>query len=168
MPEELFDFVDADDNVIGQAPRNEVHARRLLHRAVHVFLFKPCGELLLQMRSASKDEYPLTYTSSASGHVDAGETYDHAALRELQEELALVAPLEYLAKIPASAETANEHSVLYRAVSEKEPIFHPGEIESIKFFSINEIRQMIRSDPNLFAPPFRKLFGWYLEFRLGN
>ena len=33
-PDELFDVVDADDQVIGQATRGEVHARGLMHRVL--------------------------------------------------------------------------------------------------------------------------------------
>ena len=45
-PGELFDVVDPDDRVIGQATRGEVHARGLLHRAAHVFVINSNGELL--------------------------------------------------------------------------------------------------------------------------
>src|SRR5690606_34978196 len=62
--EEIFDVCDADDRVVGQARRSDVHARGLLHRAVHVFVFNSRGELLVQRRSANKDEYPLCLTSS--------------------------------------------------------------------------------------------------------
>ena len=79
MTEEMFDVVDEQDRVIGQAPRSEVHAKKLLHRAVHIFVFNSEGKLLIHRRSATKDEYPLCYTSSASGHVSAGETYDECA-----------------------------------------------------------------------------------------
>ena len=82
MPEEIFDIVDDQDRVIGQMPRSEVHRQKLLHRAVSIFVFDSRGRLLLQQRSATKDEYPLRYTSSASGHVSAGETYDETAPRE--------------------------------------------------------------------------------------
>ena len=164
MPEEIFDVVDADDNVIGQATRSEVHARNLLHRAANVFVFNTNGQLLLQKRSATKDQFPLCYTSSASGHLDAGETYEQAAVRELEEELGLKCPLEYLGKLPASAETAYEHSVLFRTVTDEEPILHPEEIETVKYCGIKEIESMILLSPKSFAPPFRELFHWYLRF----
>ena len=50
MPEEIFDVVDVDDNVIGQATRSEVHAQNLLHRAANIFVFNTNGQLLLQKR----------------------------------------------------------------------------------------------------------------------
>src|SRR5690242_7958157 len=114
-PYELFDVCDEHDRVIGQAPRGEVHARGLLHRAVHIFVLNSPGELLLHRRSVQKDEYPLRITSSASGHLGVGEDYASAAVRELEEELGLAAPLEFAAKFSASAETANEHTHLYIA-----------------------------------------------------
>ena len=59
--EEVFDVVDRLDRVLGQAPRSQVHEQGLLHRAVHVFVFNSRGQLLVQRRSAEKDEYPLRY-----------------------------------------------------------------------------------------------------------
>ena len=163
MPEEIFDVVNADDEVVAQAPRSEVHARGLLHRAVQIFLLDADGRLLLQKRSAIKDEYPLCYTSSASGHVDAGETYDEAAHRELKEELGLSGRLEFLSKFPASAETANEHTVFYRLFSDEEPVADPEEIESVEYKSLSEISQMIAKNVNEFSPPFRVVFAWYVD-----
>jgi isopentenyl-diphosphate delta-isomerase len=164
MPEEIFDVVDADDTVIGQATRSEVHAQNLLHRAANIFVFNTIGQILLQKRSETKDQFPLCYTSSASGHLDAGETYEQAAIRELEEELGLKCPLEHLGKLPASANTAYEHSVLFRTVTDEEPVLHPEEIENVKYCDIKEIESMIVRSPELFAPPFRELFRWYLEF----
>ena len=86
-PDELFDIVDHDDRVIGQAPRREVHARHLLHRATHVLVHDPNGRLFLQRRSMAKDTFPGCWDSSCSGHLDAGEDYPAAARRELGEEL---------------------------------------------------------------------------------
>ena len=161
MTEELFDVVDDQDRVLEQLPRSVVHRRKLLHRAVHVFLFNSAGELLLQMRSATKDEAPLTYTSSASGHLGAGEDYFPAAVRELQEEIGLSVPLEFIVKLPASPDLANEHTVLYRAESDEPPTFDPGECESVEFLSWAEIHRRMEQDLARFSWPFVTLFRWY-------
>jgi len=86
---ELFDVVDEQDRVVRQEARAEVHRLRLLHRAVHILVFNARGEVYLQRRSAKKDTYPNRWTTSCVGHVDAGEDYDTAAVRELAEELGL-------------------------------------------------------------------------------
>jgi len=162
-PGELFDVVDEDDRVIGQATRAEVHARGLPHRAVHVFLFNSRRDLLLQRRSAWKDEFPLCWTSSASGHLDAGEDYAAAAVRELREELGITAELEFLTKLPASPETANEHTALFRADSDERPVFPPAEIEGVEFFPLHDVAERIQDDPAAFSPPFRELFECYRQ-----
>ncbi len=161
MPEEIFDVCDADDNVIGQATRAHVHAHGLLHRAVHMWVFRSDGRMLLHFRSATKDEYPHCYTSSASGHVDAGETYDAAAVRELREELNLQADLTRLMQLPAGPETANEHTVLYQCETDNPVTPDPREIERIEWRTVDEIAAMVDANPEIFTPPFRSLFACY-------
>ena len=164
MPEEIFDVVDRDDKVLYQAPRSVVHANRWLHRAVHIFVFNSRGELLIHRRSATKDEAPLKCTSSASGHLSAGEDYATAAVRELEEELGLKTTVEYLGIFPADgANTAFEHSGLYKAITDDTPTFDPGEILSGEFRSVEEIQQMVDNDPDDFTACFRALFRWYRE-----
>jgi len=161
MPEEIFDVVDDEDRVVGQAPRSVVHAQRLMHRAVHIFVLNSRGELLLQKRSAQKDEYPLCYTSSASGHLSAGESYETAAPRELDEELGLAGELEWLAKFPAGPQTSQEHTVLYRTTSDLAPRIDRDEIDAVTFHSLAEISEMIARQRQAFSPCFVTLFEWY-------
>lgn len=155
---EIFDVCDEQDRVIGQAPRGEVHARRLLHRAVHIWVFNSRGDLLLHRRSARKDQYPLCFTSSASGHLSTGEDYGEAAVRELQEELGLRGPLEYVAKLPASPETAYEHTMLYRVTSDDPPVPDPDEIESVEYVPPAEVTRRLQENPGEFSPPFAALW----------
>jgi 16S rRNA (adenine1518-N6/adenine1519-N6)-dimethyltransferase len=163
--DEVFDVVDEYDNVIAQATRGEVHAQKLLHRAVSIFVFNTKGELLLQLRSSTKDEYANCYTSSASGHLDTGEDYETAAVRELHEELQLSPPLVFLTKLPASPKTANEHTALYETTTDDSPIFHPTETAGGEFASLESISQRIAENPEQFTPPFRELIKWYLAER---
>jgi isopentenyl-diphosphate delta-isomerase type 1 len=161
MTEEIFDVVDEHDRVIRQAPRSVVHAQKLLHRAVHVFVFNSRGGLLLQKRSALKDEYPGCYTSSASGHLGAGESYEAAAPRELAEELGLTGSLERLAKFPAGPQTSYEHTVLFRLTSDSPPRIDPREIDAVAFHPLAEIAGMIEREPEKFCPCFATLLAWY-------
>ncbi len=163
-PEEIFDICDEHDRVIGTAPRSRVHAEGLLHRAVHIFVFNSRGELLLQRRSATKDESPLKLTSSASGHLSAGESYESAAIREMQEEIGLSGPLEFLHRFPARFETAFEHTVLYRLYSDAEPTPDPGEILRMETVTLDEARKRLAADPDDFSSPLRVLLEWYFKF----
>lgn len=164
MSEEMFDVVDQDDLVLFQAPRSVVHANHWLHRAVHIFVFNSRGELLIHRRSATKDEAPLKCTSSASGHLSAGEDYASAATRELEEELGLKADVEFLGRFPAAgAATSFEHSGLYKATTDAAPVFDPDEILSGEFRSISEIKSLVARNPDDFTACFRALFQWYLD-----
>ena len=162
-PEELFDVVDEQDRVLEQLPRSVVHARKLLHRAANVFVFNSEGKLLLQFRSATKDEYPHCYTSSASGHLSAGEEYTESAQREMQEEIGIETPLEWLKKFPGTPHNAYEHTVLFRTYSDGPFILDAAEIERADFFKLTEIELMLDKDQTQFTPPFRQLFRWYRE-----
>lgn len=164
MIEELFDVVDEQDQVLRQAPRSVVHAHHWLHRAAHIFVFNTRGELLIHRRSATKDECPNVCTSSASGHLAAGEDYATAAVRELEEELGLISPLEFLGIIPADgANTSFEHSGLFRTTTDQPPCFDPVEIASGEFLPLAEIASRLECDPTDFTPCFQVLFRWYSE-----
>jgi isopentenyldiphosphate isomerase len=89
--DELFDVVNERNEVIGRATRREVHAKGLWHRATHVVVEDARGRVFLQKRSMAKDTAPGRWDSACSGHVDSGETYEAAAVRELREEIGVVA-----------------------------------------------------------------------------
>ncbi len=159
--EELFDVVDAADQVMGQQTRSEVHRQKLLHRAVHVFLFRSDGCLLIHKRSPSKEEFPSVWTSSASGHVSAGETYDQCVPRELHEELGIQAPLTRLHKFAACPATSHEFTVLYQAITDQPVQFDPVEMTEIQWISIDRLIQWVHRQPHDFSPAFRLLFEWW-------
>ncbi len=151
---ESFAVVDAQDRVVGAAPRLEVHANNLLHRAVHILLFNAAGEVFLQKRSRLKDRHPGAWDSSAAGHVDAGEAYDTAAARELQEELGVQAPLERVLKLPASEKTGHEFIWLYRGRHEGPFRLSREEIDYGNFFPPELVNAWMRARPADFAPGF--------------
>jgi 16S rRNA (adenine1518-N6/adenine1519-N6)-dimethyltransferase len=152
--DELFPVVDANDRVIGTAPRSQVHGDNLRHRAVHILIFRPSGEVFLQKRSEWKDRHPLAWDSSAAGHVGAGEEYDVAAARELEEELGITVPLERVARLPASPQTGEEVIWVYRGQWDGAFRLNRAEIEAGGFYPPAIVTQWIRARPGDFAPGF--------------
>jgi 16S rRNA (adenine1518-N6/adenine1519-N6)-dimethyltransferase len=153
---EIFDVVDADDQVTGTATRAEVHAQKLTHRAVHVFVFNKRGDLLLQKRSLLKDMCPGLWDSSVSGHLDSGESYEAAAVRELEEEMGITtetAP-EEIARITPGVETGWEHVRLYRIRHDGNLRFPSAEVDAVMWFPLAEIAAWIAAHPADFAPGF--------------
>jgi len=161
MTEEILEFVDNDNRVIGTAGRSEIHKQRFKHRSVHVFLFNSEGELFLQKRAQAKDEFPGYYDSSAAGHVNPGENYHEAAARELKEELGIEAQLEKVTELPASQKTGWEFVSFYSAVSDDAVKLNYDEIEEGKFYSLKEIRALLLSDGDKFTPSVKTLFKIY-------
>ncbi len=163
MSEEIFDVVNERDEVIGQAPRKEVHARKLRHRAVHVLVFNARGEVFLQKRSMLKDTAKGKWDSSSSGHLDSGEDYDACAVRELHEEIGLsgVEP-ERLFKIDACAETGWEFCWIYQCASEGPFQLHPDEIETGDWFTPEKVTSWVAERPQDFASAFRLVWKLFL------
>jgi isopentenyldiphosphate isomerase len=89
MNEELVQLVDCNNQPCGTAPRSQVRANGLRHRATFLFVFSGDGRLFVQKRAASKDLYPSFYDACAGGVVRAGETYECNAIREAHEELGI-------------------------------------------------------------------------------
>ncbi len=153
-PEERFQLVDQRDLPLGGAPRSQVHANNLLHRAVHVLIFNSKGEVFLQLRSRSKDRYPLRWDSSAAGHVTEGETYDQTALRELEEELGIQTALKQVAKLPASDRTDSEFIGLYFGSYDGEIRPNAAEIEAGRFLQPALVDEWVKARPDDFASGF--------------
>jgi 8-oxo-dGTP pyrophosphatase MutT (NUDIX family) len=87
---ELFDVLDESGLRVGEPrERAEVHAKGLVHRAIHVWLFDAEGRVLIQRRGTDVDHMPGYLSPSAGGHVDAGEASQVAAIRETFEETGL-------------------------------------------------------------------------------
>ena len=144
------------DAVTGQATRGEVHAKKLIHRAVHVFAINKRGDVLLQQRSMFKDAHPGVWDSSVSGHLDSGEDYTTAAIRELDEEMGIrvETPPEEIARIRPSEQTGWEHIRIFRTHHSGALSFPAAEVEAAMWFPVSEIEAWITANPDDFASGF--------------
>lgn len=99
---EWLDVVDDKGIPTGRiVDRRTAHAQGVRHRTAHVWILRHSAqtkriEILLQLRSKTKDSYPGCYDISSAGHIPAGVDYIPSALRELREELGVYAEPEEL------------------------------------------------------------------------
>ncbi len=164
--DEIFDVVDEDNQVTGTSTRGEVHANDLLHRAVHVFVFNKRGDLLLQQRSMLKDEYPGVWDSSVSGHLDSGEDYEAAAIRELGEEMGISGgEPEEIGLIKASAKSGWQHVRLYSVRYDGALKYPCAEIDAAIYFPLAEIEAWVKNRPEDFAGGFLECWRVFSESR---
>lgn len=162
--EELFDIVDDEDRVIGQAPRSACHGNpALIHRVAHVLVFNSAGQLLLQKRSAAKDVQPGRWDTSVGGHLDPGEDYRAGALREMAEELGIVGQvLEHLYSYPHRNAFESENVTTFWVRYDGDLRFAPQEIDAVAFYSAAEIAQMLGS--GILTPNFEHEWGLFLQW----
>ena len=162
---DIFDVVDDDDNVLRQEPRSVVHREKLLHRAVHVFVFNQAGQLYLQRRSLSKDTAPGKWVSSCSGHVDTGEDYDDAAPRELAEEIGLHDPvnLKRAFKEAPCKQTGYEFVWVYTCESEGPFVLDSTEVMEGQWIDVKHLNHWLKERPRDFAWSFSHLWAKFRD-----
>lgn len=161
MSEEILLVVDEDDEPVDRVPRDEVHERALRHRAVHVLLSDEGGRIWLQKRSDRKRTYPGRWTSSASGHVPAGDTLREAARRETEEELGVrCEPLAYLGWLYLEKLELGEREFSHVFAGHHPGPFSvdEGEVAAVSSLEPGAVDERIEEDPDVFAASFRRIW----------
>jgi len=159
--EEQLEIVNQNGEVIGLAPRAEVHANpSLMHRVVHVLVFDPKGRLLLQKRSLSKDVAPGMWDTSVGGHVGIGEELSVSAMREMEEELGISGcAMEYLYSYIHRGQYETELVSTYRCIYRGDISFNKNEIDAVRFWSLEEIWSAMGK--GMLSPHFEDEFRTY-------
>lgn len=141
---EVLDVVNDQDDVIGQASMTDVYARQLNHRIVHVLVFNSQGEMLLQKRSEKKAFCPGHWSTSIGGHVQSGETYEAAALREAKEELGIDVALTFLRKdYYRVSDCQTKFISTFHIVHDGPFVPDPEEVAGIVFLPVPTIQAML-------------------------
>lgn len=145
--------VDENDVPIGEASRDEILEKNLFHRISRVMLSNPDGKILLQKRSKHVF-FPGLWDHSAAGHVDGGEDYLTAAKREMTEEIGVSGiDLEEMAYYKTEevieGVELKRFNKLYKGQIDFTPTdIDPTEVSEVKWFSLDEIKAMIKNNPD--------------------
>ncbi|GAB4173587.1 MAG: NUDIX domain-containing protein [Geothermobacteraceae bacterium] len=164
IQDDIFDIVDEEDRVIGQAPRSKCHGNpNLIHRVAHVLVFDSRDRLLLQKRHPRKDIQPDKWDTSVGGHLEPGENYLDAARREMAEELGIIGvPLTFLYKSKIRNEVESENVATYLARWDGPIEFNPAEITEIRYWTRDEIEAAIGN--GVFTPNFEEEWLMYVRW----
>lgn len=88
--EEILDLVNVRDEVVSHAPRSWFYANKSKNfRTVNAFIINDLGKIWIPTRTNQKQLWPSYWDASVGGHVQSGETYEAALLREAKEEVNL-------------------------------------------------------------------------------
>lgn len=107
------------------------------------------NKLALQLRAAHDDSYPLHWDfSAAGGFEDNDRTPISAAMRELQEEIGISTELDYMPDTIYSDDLCEDQLFVFKTFSDGPFQLNPNEVKELKFFSLEEIEEMIKTkDP---------------------
>jgi isopentenyldiphosphate isomerase len=163
LADEWFPLVDETGATVGRALRREVHGNpTLMHPVVHCLVENTQGQLLLQLRSLSKDVQPGRWDTSVGGHVAFGESIEAALLREVKEEIGIEVPLSrftflyrYVMRSPIETELVHT----YRLVHGGPFVAQPSEVDQLEFFGHDAIRT--RLGEGFFTPNFEDEYRRY-------
>lgn len=164
MPEALIQIVDKKDRLIGKAGKDEAWKRGLIHRVVRIMIEDGKGNVLLQKRMSTKPLYPGRWDNSTAGHVDAGETYEQAAKRELFEEIGLkdVAFKEigyFYAESKFEWRIMKKFAKVYKLIMTKTPTnLGKDEVAEVKWFAVDKVKRMIAENPEQFTDGVLQVF----------
>jgi isopentenyl-diphosphate delta-isomerase type 1 len=162
--EEYLEIINDKGEIIGQAPRSEIHGNPgLMHRVVHVLVFNRDGEILLQKRSMKKDVAPGRWDTSVGGHVSPGEDLISSAFREMEEELGIRdGELRYLYSYVHTNPYETEHVTTFSLLYDGEVSFNPEEIDEVRFWKLDEVRKAMGR--GILSDNFEHEISMYLSF----
>ena len=162
---ERFDLYDAHRRFIGRTiARGEDVPEGLRRLVVHVCVFNRKGEMLIQQRQSFKEGWPNLWDVSVGGGVQAGETTQQAARRELMEELGLDYDFEDEAPMLTTTFRKGFDDIY---IIHAEPVLaslrlQPEEVQAVRWANKDEVLAMI--DSGAFIPYSRPLME-YIFFR---
>ena len=163
MREEKVILVDRNDNPIGLMDKLEAHEKALLHRAFSVFILNDNNELMLQQRAQHKYHSPLLWTNTCCSHQRENETNIEAGTRRLREEMGFETELKEMFHFIYKAPFDNgltEHELDHVMIGcyNEEPIINTDEVESWKWMSIEDVKNDMIENPDVYTIWFKIIF----------
>ncbi len=148
--------VNEKDEVIGAEERKIAREKGLIHRVIRILVFNSQGEIFLQKRSQEKEAWPNRWDQSVGGHVEEGEDYLQAALRELKEELGISGvKLEEIEKYYTEGDynglTIKRFNMPYQTTYNGEVNFNKNEISESGWFQLDYVENWMKEKPNDFT-----------------
>jgi isopentenyl-diphosphate delta-isomerase len=147
MQDEHLDIVNNDDMVIGSQWRSEAYKeKRSNFRVINGFIRNSKNQLWIPTRSAHKALFPLCLDASVGGHVQAGEPYEQAFIRELEEELNIKAcDTNYtcLAHLQPHAHNVSAFTYVYEISTDITPSYNTDDFIDYEWLTPEELMYKI-------------------------
>ncbi|MDP2540774.1 NUDIX hydrolase [Tenacibaculum discolor] len=169
--DELIDIVDENGNYTGKTClKSEAHKNGYFHPTIHIWLYTPDQQILLQKRALTKKVFPGLWDISVAGHIAAGEDIKIAAIREIKEEIGFDILSENLHKIGTRKHMVNHpngiidnefHHVFIAelTVSVEDLTLQEEEVAELKLFPLETILHT-KDYKNVLLPQYQDYYSF--------
>ena len=159
--QELVDIITPDNQVIGSKLKIDAHRDGDLHRIVIAELINEKGEYCF-VRQATDRQDAGQYVSPVGGHVSSGEEIESALIRESEEEVGITPDVyefvgSTLYRRQVIGRDENQLFLIYNIYTDQNPVLNHESVE-FRWFSLDEIKRTIRTDPNTFGAAWHHVF----------
>lgn len=139
-----------------------------LHVVVHVCVFNAAGEMLIQKRDDSKQDWPGLWDFSVGGSVHAGENSRQGAMREVREELGLEIELDRPSFTFNFQHGFDDFYLLRRDVNLATLAVPNEEVAEVRWADLGEVLELLRADQfiNYREPVVRFVFDFLDELNI--
>jgi|SRR3989344_236566 len=146
--DELVDVVDENDCVIFTVTRKEQEEQKLRKRISKVIIRNKLGYYLIQQRG-NTHMWPHHWDIGVGETVGAGESYEHAAIRGLQEELGMLTNhLNYFGKYPFLLRDKIPRMVsFFEYVGDDSISPDPVEVKDFRWVDEQYLRDLMKAQP---------------------
>lgn len=152
---ELLDILDENGKLTGEKEeKDNIHKMGIWHREVCVLIQNEKGEFLIQKRAATKKQAPNKWGMTA-GHVDAGESFEEAMIREIKEELGIdvliqdLKPIGIYKQAEGNKEKTNNNFTKYYYYKTNKKIedytICLEELSQLKYITLQELEQNVKN-----------------------
>jgi isopentenyl-diphosphate delta-isomerase len=146
MIEERVILVNELDEPIGTMEKMEAHEKAVLHRAFSVFILNKSNEIMLQQRAHQKYHSPLLWTNTCCSHQRVGES-------------------NFIYKAPFdNGLTEHELDHVMIGYFDDEPQINTEEVESWKWMKIEDIKDDMIANPELYTIWFKIIFDEFYHY----
>ena len=167
MHDEIYDVVDEDDNIIGKSTREKVHKNKnLIHRSVMFFIFDKKGRIFVNQRTKNKEFFPEYWAITFGGHVNSGETYEEAVVRECKEEAGIEEKPFFMGTLKVRLPQESENSKVFGFITDKKIKLDSFELKQGKFMTMEELKDILKKEK--FLPETKDLLKILAKYKKLN
>lgn len=159
--DKLVDIITPGEKYLKIVSKTEAHQEGLLHKTVIAELINSRGEFSFVCQAGDKQDAGQ-FVSPVGGHVSAGESDEHALIRECQEECGIT-PTDYkligktIYNRDVIGRKENHFFIIYEIYTDQDPILNHESVE-FKWMTKAEINSTLQSRPETFGAAWHHVF----------